>query len=138
MAAALAYRHTGRACGLSFQVIAGGYDHQRVLGFLRRLLHRYRRGALWLVWDRLPAHRDRRVQHFLRRHRRLHVVWLPPYAPECNPVDWLWPNLKGRELANHDPGTDAALRHCAHRGIQRIRASHRLPASFLRATRLTL
>ena len=138
MAAALAYRHTGRACGLSFQVIAGGYDHQRVLCFLRRLLRRYRRGALWLVWDRLPAHRDRRVQHFLRRHRRLQVVWLPPYAPECNPVDWLWPNLKGRELANHDPGTDAALRRCAHRGIQRIRTSHRLPASFLRAARLTL
>ena len=51
MAAALAYRHTGCACGLSFQVIAGGYDHRRVLRFLRRVLHRYRWGALWLVWE---------------------------------------------------------------------------------------
>jgi transposase len=40
-----------------------------------------------LVWDRLGVHRIRAVSSFIRRHRRLHVEWLPPYAPELDPVE---------------------------------------------------
>jgi transposase len=44
-------------------------------------------------WDRLPGHRAHVVTEYLHRRHR-HVVLLPPYAPELNPVEILWAYLK--------------------------------------------
>ncbi len=54
-----------------------------------------------LVWDGLPAHKSRVMQGYLWRQRRwLRVERLPGYAPDLNPVEMLWGNIKGQELAN--------------------------------------
>lgn len=37
---------------------------------------------------------------YLRKQRWLQVEALPTYAPELNPVEFVWGNVKGRELAN--------------------------------------
>jgi transposase len=75
-------------------------NQDRVIEFLRQLL-RQLPGQVVLVWDRLPAHRGARVRKFLVRHPRLHVEFLPAYAPELNPVEYLWSWLKTNPLANH-------------------------------------
>jgi transposase len=42
------------------------------------------------------------MQAFVRRQRGWLVVErLPGYAPELNPVEGVWSNLKGQELANY-------------------------------------
>ena len=43
---------------------------------------------LLIVWDRLPAHRSRLVREFIELSEG-HIVmeYLPPYAPELNPVE---------------------------------------------------
>jgi hypothetical protein len=52
------------------------------------------------VWNGLPSHRSRFMRAFLARQRSWLVVQrLPGYAPELNPVDGLWSNIKGREFA---------------------------------------
>jgi hypothetical protein len=38
--------------------------------------------------------------HLAAQRRWLTVERLPAYAPELNPVEYLWANLKGAELAN--------------------------------------
>ena len=44
-----------------------------------------------MVWDGLPAHRARLVSEFIRVQRgRLAIEWLPGYAPELNPVEYIW------------------------------------------------
>jgi transposase len=54
----------------------------------------------------------------------LQVARLPAYAPELNPAQGLWANLKGRELANRCKGT---IGHPGQRRIQwRTVASGRL------------
>ena len=63
--------------------------------------------------------------------------YLPAYAPDLNPVEGLWANLKAVELA----GLAAALEELqsiVHRGIDRIRAAWYLPDSFLRHCGLSL
>jgi hypothetical protein len=48
-----------------------------------------------------PAHRSLAIRAWLRCQRYWLVVEpLPGYAPELNPVEALWSNLKGVELAN--------------------------------------
>jgi putative transposase len=66
------------------------------------------------------------------------VAPLPGYAPELNPVEGLWANLKGVELANLAGDTLQEITAAAERGIQRIRDTHHLPYSFLRHCGLSL
>jgi transposase len=63
---------------------------------------------------------------------------LPGYAPELNPVEALWSNLKGVELANLAGDTLDEVITAAERGIQRIRGTHHLAHSFLRHCGLSL
>lgn len=57
--------------------------------------------APWsLIWDRLQAHRARIVQAFLASQPHVRSSYLPPYAPELNPVEYLWGYLKTNPLAN--------------------------------------
>jgi hypothetical protein len=63
---------------------------------------------------------------------------LPGCAPERNPVDTLWPNLKGVELANLAGDTLEDVIAAAERGIKRIRHTHHLAHSFARHCGLSL
>jgi transposase len=63
---------------------------------------------------------------------------LPGYAPELNPVEALWSNLKGIELANLAAEALDEVTAAAERGIQRIRKTHHLAYSFLRHCGLSL
>lgn len=64
-------------------------------------LKRHLRVAIVLIWDRLNAHRARHTQGFFKRHPAIHPVYLPPYAPELNPVEDVWSYLKMNPLANY-------------------------------------
>jgi transposase len=59
-------------------------------------------GRLVITWDGAPIHRSRTIQEFLANGaaRRPHLDRLPAYAPELNPGEGLWHQLKGVELRN--------------------------------------
>lgn len=76
-------------------------DSEAIEVFLRDLLG-HLRGRIILVWDRLGAHR-KAVASFAQSHPRLWVEWFPPYAPELNPVEWLWSWMKGTPLSGLCP-----------------------------------
>ncbi|MCH8141257.1 MAG: IS630 family transposase [Proteobacteria bacterium] len=71
-----------------------------VIDFLRELL-RHLRGRVIIVWDRLNAHRSRRVKAYPASRTRVTLELLPPYAPELNPVEGVWSNLKYHRMPNH-------------------------------------
>ena len=56
-------------------------------------------GAIVLVWDNLPTHTSRKMRQLIAARSWLTVFQLPAYAPELNPVEAVWSNLK-RSLAN--------------------------------------
>jgi hypothetical protein len=78
---------------------------RRTVDFLTHL-DRQIGAPLILIWDRLQAHRARLVKEFPDGHRHIRSVFLPPYAPELNPIEYLWGYLKMNPLAN-DPTIDA-------------------------------
>lgn len=68
--------------------------------FLRCLLKELP-GQIIIVWDRFQPHRSKKVQSLLAiRPRRLYFEYLPPYAPELNPVEYVWAHTKMNPLAN--------------------------------------
>jgi transposase len=139
MAAGLCYGSRGGGAALAFHHQLGAYDTTTLIGALEGLRRFLGGQKATLVWDGLPAHRSKLMQTWLRRQRSWLVVEpLPGYAPELNPVEGLWSSLKGVELANLAADTLAEVIAAAERGIQRIRATHWLPYSFLRHCGLSL
>ncbi len=52
----------------------------------------------------LKAHRSRLVRDYLDTlSGRILIAFLPPYAPDLNPVEYLWAWLKRHALANYCP-----------------------------------
>lgn len=70
-----------------------------VRDFLRQL-RRQLPGPWTLIWDRLGAHRARMVQQWLARTVGVQTFFFPSYAPELNPVEYVWSYLKTNPLAN--------------------------------------
>jgi transposase len=108
----------------------------QVVEFLQHLL-RHLRGKLLVIWDGLPAHRSRVVKDFLIQHkRRLEVEFLPAYAPELNPVEYLWGYWKEHELPNFCPKSFGELSHHALRALRRMRRRPPLVAAFWKQAEL--
>jgi transposase len=139
MAAALCYGSHGGGARLAFHAQPVAYATDSlivVLGELRRFLAGEK---ATLIWDNLPAHRSRAMRQWIRSQRDWLVVeYLPPYAPDLNPMAGLWANLKAVELAGLAAATLEDLQAVVHRGIDRIRGAWHLPYSFLRHCGLSL
>jgi len=109
----------------------------QVIRFLRDL-SRHLRGPIIIIWDNLNVHRGREVRKWIDKRRRIELEFLPPYAPELNPVEGLWNNTKNHHLANHclEQLEDLEARvqeHADAVGNQRV-----LLSGFIRQTRLPL
>ena len=63
---------------------------------------------------------------------------LPAYAPELNPIEYLWANLKDVELANFGRHDVAEVADPTEHGIQRVCDSDSLVVGFLAHTGLSL
>ncbi len=139
MAAGLCYGSRGGGAQLAFHCHPDAYDTDSLIGALGELRGFLGGQKATLVWDGLPAHRSKVMRAWLRRQRSWLVVEpLPGYAPDLNPVEALWANLKGVELANLAGDTLAEVTAAAERGIQRIRGTPHLAFSFLRHCGLSL
>lgn len=87
--------------GLYFQIHAKNIRHDEVCGFLTHLL-RHLRGHVIVIWDNASIHKGDRIREVCARFPRLHLVYLPPYAPELNPDEGVWALAK-QPLANGRP-----------------------------------
>jgi transposase len=107
MAAALGYHATDpdRGPRLCFQLQPDPYTSVTLIQVLTQLRGFYTGERVVLIWDGLGAHRSRTMRDWLATQTDwLTVEQLPTYAPDLNPVEGLWANLKTVELANFTVG----------------------------------
>jgi transposase len=113
-----------------FQLFPGSIKAPQVIGFLRHL-RRHIRGKLTIIWDGLPVHRSRLVRDFVAQQKdRIQLECLPAYAPELNPVEYIWGYCKQHELPNFCPKDFAQLSWAARGALRRMRRRPPLVASF--------
>ena len=139
MAAALGYHPDASKARLCFHLQLDSYDTDSLIGVLEQLAAFYTGHRVVLIWDGLSAHWSHKMRAHLDAQRDwLTVERLPAYAPELNPVEYLWANLKDMELANLPTTTLAEVADAATQGIQRVCDSDDLVVGFLAHTGLTL
>src|ERR671914_1342660 len=122
---------------LYFQSQDRALDSGDVVAFLEHLLREVS-GRMVLIWNGAPIHRSHVIQEFLANGaaQRLHLERLPAYAPELNPGEGLWQQLKGVEL-RHVCFFDLPHLHRELRAaVKRVRRKPRIIQSFFRGAKL--
>jgi transposase len=88
--------------GLYFSIVPWNVTGNDVLTFVQQLRSHLKRPLL-LIWDRFSGHKKAaRLLRDISGHR-IHVEFLPAYAPELNVVDHAWGHTTYGEMANFIP-----------------------------------
>lgn len=134
----MAFRWDFRRSGLFFQTRPGSYNDVTLVEFLNDLKREFRGRRSTLVWDGLPSHKSGPMQAYLRAQRSwLTVERLPGYAPDLNPAELVWGNVKGCELANLCADELGEVERELRTGLRRVGRSPTLAFAFLRHTGLS-
>ena len=129
--AALCVTPKRRSLQLYFRLHANkSFNTALVKGFLVQLSHKVKRPMV-IVWDRLTVHRSKKVQSYFEKQRKLKYFFFPPYAPELNPVEYLWSYLKTNPLANLPIYDEIELAQTARKYSRSIQINKNLLQSFL-------
>jgi len=94
-----------------FMIYRDTMNQQRLIEFMRRLI-RLSRQKIFLILDNLKVHHGKLVTAWLAKHQQeIEVFFLPPYAPEYNPDEYLNHALKLSVHAGRLPYTSTDISH---------------------------
>jgi len=79
------------------------------------------KGSLFLIMDNARHNRSKRFKIFLKRHRRIKPVYLPPYSPNLNIIERLWLFFHKKVLYNHYYETFPEFKNKVMRFFQTIK-----------------
>ena len=83
-----------------FRLFPGTIKGPQIVEFLTALKAQIKRKLL-IVWDGLGVHKSRLVREYLESLKgHIQIEFLPSYAPELNPTEYIWGHLKQHEMAN--------------------------------------
>lgn len=114
----------------------GAIKAPQVVDFLEHVLDHVP-GNVAVVLDQAMIHRAKSVKAFVEQQDRLTLEYLPPYAPECNPIEWLWAWVKKNVTANTCARTVTGLKKLLRSAWGKVRYRQLIP-SFLTASALRL
>lgn len=113
-----------------FRLHEGSIKSPQIVEFLKALVKQITRSLL-IIWDGLKAHRSRLVRDYVDSlEGKIELAFLPPYAPDLNPVEYLWAWLKRHALANYCPNTLAELADTARGKLKSAQRRTSLIAAF--------
>jgi transposase len=105
---------------LRFAAYDGNLDAPIFIDFGRRLLADTP-GPVVCILDSHPVHRSKAVKGFVDSTRgRLRLCFLPGYAPELNPGEWVWKNVKHDRVGRSGIDSRAELRGKALAALHRL------------------
>jgi transposase len=117
---------------LRFAAYDGNLNAPTFIDFCRRLLHDAP-GPVFLVLDGHPVHRSNAVKAFAAStNGRLRLCFLPGYAPELNPDEWVWKSIKHDRIGRVGVDSLDDLKAKALAALHRLQKLPHLVQSFFR------
>src|ERR1700733_14991442 len=121
-----------------FRLFPGAIKGPQLVEFLHALGQQIRRKVL-VIWDGLPAHRSQFVRDYVESLKgAIQLEYLPAYAPELNPTEYIWGHLKQHELGNFCARTFGELTHRARNRLRSMQRRHILVTAFWQQAELPL
>lgn len=116
-----------------FDVYTDRLNAGHFVALLTKFLRRRRRRVM-LILDRHPAHVAKLVAKFVQaQHGRLELHFLPGYAPDLNPDEFVWQHLKTNGVAKQPLRRNESLRQRIVADLAAVGRNPRLVRSFFDA-----
>jgi len=120
-----------------YNVYPGRLNAVSFIQFLRDFMKRRRR-PVYLVLDRLPAHKTKSVEAYVQSTRgKLELHFLPTYAPDTNPDEFVWHHLKQNGTSKKPLRTNESLKDRVTADLSAIQSDPALVRSFFMAESVT-
>ena len=121
------------AGGFWCQIYTERLNAQLFVRFLREFM-RGRSGPVYLVVDGHPAHKANAVKAYLQQLAgRLELYFLPPYAPDLNPDEFVWAYMKTNGVSKKPLQQNESLTKRVESDLAKIKGSRKLVKSFFDA-----
>jgi len=116
-----------------FKVYRGSFNQHRFVEFLKQFM-RGRRTSVFLVVDGHPSHRGRKVAEYVQASQgRLELHFLPGYAPDLNPDEFVWNHVKTHGISKNPLRENESLFERVQADLEHINRFPSLVRSFFRA-----
>jgi transposase len=121
------------AGGFWCQVYTERLNAQLFIQFLREFV-RGRSGPVYLVVDGHPAHKANAVKNLIQELAgRVELHFLPPYAPDLNPDEFVWAYMKTNGVSKKPLRKNESLKERVECDLAKIKGDRRLVRSFFGA-----
>jgi len=115
-------------------VYTGKLNAEAFVNFLKRFM-RNRRRPVFLVVDGHPSHKAKLVAKYIAAtEEQLELHFLPPYAPDLNPDEFVWSHLRQHGTFKTPLRQNESLRRRVEHDLARIRSQPWLVRSFFHAS----
>jgi transposase len=116
-----------------YEIYTERLNAPRFVALLRHFM-RGRQGPVFLILDRHPAHIAKMVAHYVQQLAgRLELHFLPGYAPELNPDEFVWNHLKRQGVSKTPLRRDESLHSRVQSDLAAIQSRPALVRSFFHA-----
>ena len=89
-------------------------DQEQIITALTKLVEYYPDKKICLIWDNAKWHKGKLLRKKLKKGQsleRLHLINLPPYAPDTNPQEHVWKYAKDKTANHQHEGFATTLNH---------------------------
>ncbi len=120
-----------------FMVYQDTMNQQRLIRFMQRLV-RASEQKVFLILDNLKVHHGKLAAAWLEKHKdKIEVFFLPPYAPEYNPDEYLNHALKIFVHSGQLPYTVEEISHKILSFMRKLQHQPQLVSNFFRSPMLS-
>jgi transposase len=116
--------------GFWYNVYSGKLNAVRFVEFLQDFM-KGRRERVFLVVDGHPSHKAKKVAAYVKSLRgRLELHFLPPYAPDLNPDEFVWSHAKTNGVSKKPLRQNESLKDRVQSDLEAIKQNKMLVKSF--------
>ena len=115
-----------------YMLYEASMDQRRLIMFMRNLIYTSTK-KVFLILDNLKVHHGKKVAKWVSRHQdKIRLFFLPPYAPESNPDEYLNHALKLSVHSGDLPIDCSDIRHKTNSFMRTLQRNTDKVAAFFR------
>ena len=116
--------------GFWYHVYDGKFNADKCLECFKKFL-RGRKAPVVLIVDGHPVHKSKKVTEYIDSlDGRIEIVFLPPYAPDLNPDELVWNQMRNIGTSKKPLKKGESLKNRAIMDLESIRRNKKLIKSF--------
>lgn len=109
------------------------FNAEFFIAFLKNFM-KYRKKPLILILDGHPSHRAKTVAKFVQITKgKLQLIFLPPYAPDLNPDEFVWNHLKSNGVRKSPLHKNESLKRRVEADLLKLSKNKTIIKSFFKA-----